>query len=60
MDFGAEHEAKVWRDVWSAGQGVGDIHDIPAAADLCGRLAREYQEARRSLDDGQFQMAGMR
>jgi nitronate monooxygenase len=64
MDFGAEHEAKVWRDVWSAGQGVGDIHDIPAAADLCHRLAREYHEAldfcRQSLDDGQLQMAGMR
>lgn len=64
MDFGAEHEAKVWRDVWSAGQGVGDIHDIPTAADLCSRLAREYHQAldscRRSLDDGQFQMAGMR
>lgn len=64
MDFGAEHEAKVWRDVWSAGQGVGAIHDIPAAADLCRRLAREYREAldtaRASLDDGQVQMAGMR
>jgi nitronate monooxygenase len=65
MDFGAEHEARVWRDVWSAGQGVGDIHDIPSTADLCARLTREYHQAldscrRPSLDDGQFQMAGMR
>ena len=53
MDFGAEHEAKVWRDVWSAGQGVGDIHDIPTAADLCGRLKREYLAAISSLHDFQ-------
>lgn len=45
MDFGAEHEAKAWRDVWSAGQGVGDIHDIPPVAMLCERLRNEYQEA---------------
>ncbi len=56
LDFGAEHEAKVWRDVWSAGQGVGDIHDIPTVADLCSRLSREYRE---SFHDGQVQMAGV-
>ncbi len=49
MDFGAEHEARVWRDVWSAGQGVGDIHDVPSTAELCRRLVREYQEAIASL-----------
>ena len=40
-----EGEAKVWKDIWSAGQGVGAIHDIPTMADLCARLAREYREA---------------
>ncbi|WP_145105143.1 NAD(P)H-dependent flavin oxidoreductase [Cereibacter sediminicola] len=40
-----ESEAKVWRDVWSAGQGVGGIGDIPKAADLCRRLIAEYQAA---------------
>ena len=35
-------EAKAWRDVWSAGQGVATIHDIPAVANLVERLAREY------------------
>jgi nitronate monooxygenase len=39
-------EGKVWRDIWSAGQGVGVINDIPAAADLCARLAAEYVAAR--------------
>lgn len=39
------NEAKAWRDVWSTGHGVGAITDIPAAAELCARLAREYEEA---------------
>lgn len=43
-DFGAT-EAKAWRDIWAAGQGVGAIDDVPAAADLCRRLAEEYEEA---------------
>jgi len=40
-----EREGKVWRDVWSAGQGVGAIRDIPAAKDLCWRLKEEYATA---------------
>jgi nitronate monooxygenase len=43
-DFGTE-EAKAWRDIWAAGQGVGAIDDVPAAAQLCRRLADEYEEA---------------
>lgn len=39
-------EAKAWRDVWSAGQGVATIHDVPAVAELVTRLAVEYQAAR--------------
>ena len=38
-------EAKAWRDLWSAGQGVATIHDIPDVAELVARLAREYQAA---------------
>jgi nitronate monooxygenase len=40
-----EREGKVWRDVWSAGQGVGAINDVPTAAALCARLAGEYAQA---------------
>jgi nitronate monooxygenase len=40
-----EGEAKVWKDIWSAGQGVGGIHDILSTADLCARLAKEYRDA---------------
>lgn len=43
-------EAKAWKNIWSAGQGVGSIHDVPAAADLCRTLIREYREARGVLE----------
>lgn len=36
---------KAWRDVWSAGQGVGLIDDIPSVGDLVERLEREYHVA---------------
>jgi nitronate monooxygenase len=45
LHVSAEGEAKAWKDVWSAGQGVGNIHDIPSVAELCGRLIAEYREA---------------
>lgn len=31
-----------WRDLWSAGQGIELIEDIPCVADLTTRLRREY------------------
>jgi nitronate monooxygenase len=34
-----------WRDIWSGGQGVGLIDDIPSVAELVGRLRREYVAA---------------
>ncbi|WP_326536575.1 NAD(P)H-dependent flavin oxidoreductase [Pseudorhodoferax sp.] len=34
-----------WRDVWSAGQGVGLVRDIPTVAELVLRLRREYAAA---------------
>ncbi len=51
IDFGSEllspddNEAKAWKTVWSAGQGVGSIHDIVSTAQLCRRLKIEYLEA---------------
>ncbi|WP_416467147.1 NAD(P)H-dependent flavin oxidoreductase [Pseudomonas sp. LFS044] len=40
-----DDEAKAWKTVWSAGQGVGDIHDLPSATALIERLHGEYQSA---------------
>ena len=39
------HEKRAWKNVWSAGQGVGSIDDIPTTAELCLRLIREYRDA---------------
>jgi nitronate monooxygenase len=34
-----------WRDIWSGGQGIGLIHDLPSVAELVRRLQREYVDA---------------
>lgn len=48
IDLGEEfnHSAKAWRDIWTAGQGVGSIHDSPPMAELVKRMSAEYQAAR--------------
>jgi nitronate monooxygenase len=40
-----DHETRAWKNVWSAGQGVGSIDDCPSTAELCARLTHEYREA---------------
>ena len=47
MDF--SRETKAWKDIWSAGQGVGAINDIPSVAALVNRLEREYHDAKERL-----------
>ena len=46
MDFshGADIEAKAWKDIWGAGQGVGTIDEILPAHDLVMRMEREYRD----------------
>jgi len=39
-------EAKAWKTVWSAGQGVGEINDLPSVDELVARLDAEYRKAR--------------
>ena len=40
-----EHEAKAWSTVWSAGHGVGAIHEIVPVAELARALIAEYAAA---------------
>jgi len=48
MDLtGSETKVKAWKDVWSAGQGVGTVHKIEPLADIVDRIAEEYQQARQ-------------
>ncbi len=51
MDFATrqDNSAKAWRDIWSAGQGVGNIDEILPTADLVTRMEHEYEAARRRL-----------
>ena len=51
MNFGSggNTDKKAWRDIWGAGQGVGQIGDAPTVQELVDRLAAEYGEARRAL-----------
>lgn len=34
-----------WKDIWSAGHGIGLINDVPAVVDLVARLQSEYADA---------------
>lgn len=36
---------KAWKDIWSAGQGIGSIHDAPTVAELVARMKEEYRDA---------------
>lgn len=38
-------DVKRWRDIWSAGQGVGSIKDTPTTAELIDRMEREFHDA---------------
>lgn len=51
MNFaaGGGSKAKAWRDIWSAGQGVGLIEDVAPVADLVARLKQEYDAALAEL-----------
>jgi nitronate monooxygenase len=42
-------EAKVWRDIWGCGQGIGTIHDVPGAGELVARLGVELEAAKAEL-----------
>jgi len=47
MDFGTGGaDAKAWRDIWGAGQGIGAVHDVVPAAARVARLAAEYEAAK--------------
>ena len=37
--------ARLWKDLWSAGQGIATIRDLPAVATLVQRIAAQYQAA---------------
>jgi nitronate monooxygenase len=42
----SDQTRKRWKDIWTAGHGVGNIDDIPTTQALCRRLKAEYAAAR--------------
>jgi nitronate monooxygenase len=38
----AKAEAKAWKTIWSAGQGVSTIHDVLPVAELATRMKAEF------------------
>lgn len=52
MDFrsGGKAKAKVWRDIWACGQGVGVIRERQTCAAFIARLEREYRSALERLN----------
>jgi len=42
---GSQNKIKAWKDVWSAGQGVGMIHAVEPVSAIITRLKEEYESA---------------
>ena len=40
-----ENKPKAWRDIWSAGHGIGAIRMVSPVAEVVARLRREYEDA---------------
>ena len=56
VDFGkelsaAEAEAKAWKTIWSAGQGVTSIEDCPSAKELINKLKDEFIESIKTQNE---------
>ena len=50
MNFAnADGKVKAWRDIWSAGQGVGAVKAVVSVAELVSRLKGEYEVALEKL-----------
>jgi nitronate monooxygenase len=45
-----ETKANAWKDIWSAGQGVGAIQKIESAEEIIGQLEEEYKDALTKLN----------
>jgi len=51
MNFGSggNQEKKAWRDIWSAGQGVGQIDAVTPTREVIAALKAEYGAAKRRI-----------
>ena len=51
MNFGSggNTDAKAWKDIWGAGQGVGSVKNVPSVNEVVEELTAEYVEACKTL-----------
>jgi nitronate monooxygenase len=49
LDFGSE--AKAWKNVWSAGQGVGSLYERKPAAQIISTFKAEFKSAIQKLTE---------
>lgn len=54
MSFGGSRDAKAWKDIWGAGQGVGTIDEVLPTAELVARFKQEYRSAKAALCSNPF------
>lgn len=51
MNFGSggNTDAKAWKDIWGAGQGVGSVNDAPGIQEIVDQFKTEYDEAQNRV-----------
>ena len=49
MNFGGGAAAKAWKDIWGAGQGVGQIEKVGTTAEAVAKLKQEYAVAKKRI-----------
>lgn len=51
MNFGSggNTDAKAWKDIWGAGQGVGSVSSAPPVAEIVAQMKEEYAAAKSRL-----------
>ncbi|WP_309228307.1 NAD(P)H-dependent flavin oxidoreductase [Virgibacillus saliphilus] len=51
IDFSklAKPNAKAWKDIWGAGQGIGTIHKVQSVAEIVEGLAYSYNDVKSQL-----------
>lgn len=53
MNFGSSGntDAKAWKDIWGAGQGVGSVHNAPSMQEIIESFKIEYADAQTRVND---------
>ena len=51
MNFGSggNTDAKAWKDIWGAGQGVGSVDKVPSIQEIVDQFKEEYEAAKGRL-----------